>query len=139
MKATIILDPYNMNRLRIVKFIHYTSGLSLKESLELFDKAPINNYKITYTVMYQMGGLRKYFNETCVDGNGSISLRYYERRDLNLVKLGITTNIDKIVNVLISTYGKDDLIKRLIENVDSDVLVTIIDKLDADMQENEKL
>ncbi len=138
MKATIILDPnYTNNKFWIVKFIKFTSELGLKESKELLDKAPVNNYKISYDVVNEMGGLMKYFKGTCVLDNGNIKLIYNRNRDLNLVKLGITTNTEKIVDVLTSTYDSDILLKKLIENVDSDTLRKIITELDV--QENEEL
>lgn len=138
MKATIILDPSNTNnKLWIVKFIKFTSNLGLKESKELLDIAQINNYKITYNVVNEMGGIRKYFEETCLWNNGNIKLIYNKNRDLNLVKLGITTKTDKIIDVLTSSYDSNILLKKLIENVDSDTLKKIITELDV--EENEEL
>ncbi len=138
MKATIILDPnYTNNKLWIVKFIKFTSELGLKESKELLDNALVNNYKITYNVVNDKGDLRKYFNDTCLDNNGNIKLIYNRNRDLNLVKLGITTKTDKIIDVLTSSYDSNILLKKLIENVDSDILRKVITELDV--QENEEL
>ncbi len=138
MKATIILDPnYTNNKLWIVKFIKFTSELGLKESKELLDNALVNNYKITYNVVNEMGGLRKYFDGTCVLDNGNIKLIYNKSRDLNLVKLGITIKTDKIIDVLTSSYDSNILLKKLIENVDSNTLRKIITELDV--QENEEL
>lgn len=136
MKATIILDPNNTNnKLSIIKFIKFTSELGLKESKDLLDIAQINNYKITYNVVNEMGGLMKYFKGTCVLDNGNIKLIYNRNRDLNLVKLGITTKTEKIFDVLTSTYDSNILLKKLIENVDSDTLRNIITELDV--EENE--
>lgn len=138
MKATIILDPnYTNNKLWIVKFIKFTSELGLKESKELLDNALVNNYKITYNVVNEMGGLRKYFDGTCVLDNGNIKLIYNKNRDLNLVKLGITIKTDKIIDVLTSSYDSNILLKKLIENVDSNTLRKIITELDV--EENEEL
>lgn len=138
MKATIILDPnYTNNKLWIIKFIKFTSELGLKESKELLDIAPINNYKITYNVVNEMGGLMKYFKGTCVLDNGNIKLIYNKNRDLNLVKLGITTKTDKIIDVLTSSYDSNILLKKLIENVDSNTLRKII--MELDVEENEEL
>ena len=138
MKATIILDPHNTNnKLWIVKFIKFTSELGLKESKELLDIAQINNYKITYNVVNEMGGLMKYFKGTCVLDNGNIKLIYNRNRDLNLVKLGITTKTDKIIDVLTSSYDSNILLKKLIENVDSNTLRKII--MELDVEENEEL
>ncbi len=138
MKATIILDPnYTNNKLWIVKFIKFTSELGLKESKELLDNALVNNYKITYNVVNEMGGLRKYFDGTCVLDNGNIKLIYNKNRDLNLVKLGITIKTDKIIDVLTSSYDSNILLKKLIENVDSNTLRKII--MELDVQENEEL
>lgn len=138
MKATIILDPnYTNNKLWIVKFIKFTSELGLKESKELLDIAQINNYKITYNVVNEMGGIRKYFEQTCLSNNGNIKLIYNKNRDLNLVKLGITTKTDKIIDVLTSSYDSNILLKKLIENVDSNTLRKII--MELDVEENEEL
>ena len=138
MKATIILDPnYTNNKLWIVKFIKFTSELGLKESKELLDNALVNNYKITYNVVNEMGGLMKYFKDTCVFDNGNIKLIYNRNRDLNLVKLGITTKTDKIIDVLTSSYDSNILLKKLIENVDSNTLRKII--MELDVEENEEL
>ena len=138
MKATIILDPNNTNnKLWIVKFIKFTSELGLKESKELLDNALVNNYKITYNVVNEMGGLRKYFDGTCVLDNGNIKLIYNKNRDLNLVKLGITIKTDKIIDVLTSSYDSNILLKKLIENVDSNTLRKVI--MELDVQENEEL
>ena len=138
MKTTIILDPnYTNNKLWIVKFIKFTSELGLKESKELLDNALVNNYKITYNVVNEMGGLMKYFKGTCVLDNGNIKLIYNKNRDLNLVKLGITTKTDKIIDVLTSSYDSNILLKKLIENVDSNTLRKII--MELDVEENEEL
>lgn len=138
MKATIILDPnYTNNKLWIIKFIKFTSELGLKESKELLDNALVNNYKITYNVVNEMGGLRKYFDGTCVLDNGNIKLIYNKNRDLNLVKLGITIKTDKIIDVLTSSYDSNILLKKLLENVDSNTLRKII--MELDVEENEEL
>ena len=79
----------------------------------------------------------KYFKGTCVRDNGNIKLIYNRNRDLNLVKLGITTNTEKIIDVLTSSYDSNILLKKLIESVDSNTLRNIITELDV--EENEEL
>jgi len=137
-KLKIKLRSNCTSKLAFVKLIKDTTGLGLKESKDIADRACVNKYPTTEIEFPSAESLQKFRSEIGNVGFAQetpiVGISLEDERELKILQIGLGERNDYInfisQNILTRFCNSDELIKFALQKLNNEDLVEILNKIE---------